>query len=164
MAYDDLKKCQAAGWLVVGATDTHALCKCPSFGCGLKFSVPYGTNPPRPEKMVGRDPSEKRIESSDEMRKFLRYCRQERLLSIPEIEQLAGLAHGHIAKAEKDDPSRRNLSIETVLYWAGALGYDLVLKPSAMPNASLRVLAESIPLHDRRRRENARSRRRPSAE
>lgn len=158
MAIDDLKKAQDAGWVLVGATDKYSICRCPSYGCGVKLRIPYGTTPQRCDPGLSRDPISEPVGSYDELRRKLRHRREEMLLSIPEVEDIAGLTVDHIKKAEKDNPSRIP-EFDTLVLWAQALGFELVLRHSGLPNLGIRFIDDTRRWRPRRKKMRDRLRR-----
>ena len=158
MSVDDLKKAQAAGWMVEGALEDGILCRCPSHGCGLRVKIKYGAPIQQCDPGLSRHPADRPIGSYEEVRQLLRERREDLLLSIPEVEEIAGLTKDHLAKAEKDNPSRLP-ELDTILVWAQALGFEMVLRPTPLSNMGLRLIDETGRYRSRRVRARDRRRR-----
>jgi transcriptional regulator with XRE-family HTH domain len=87
------------------------------------------------------DTKEIEVGSYEEARVALRQRRKDLGLSIDDVEDIAGMASSHLAKAEIPRASRF-ASLDTMALWAGALGYDIVLRPKPLTPKALRVLTE----------------------
>jgi transcriptional regulator with XRE-family HTH domain len=164
MSLKDLKKVQDAGWLIIASDDGGVLARCPSHGCGLKVRIPYGTNVQSCDPGLSRSPTDMPVGSFEDLRLFLQSRREELGLSISEIESISGLSVDHVAKAEKENPARLP-NVDTVIYWANALGFEVVLRPAELSAMALRIIAETRPLQPRRRKlyqRAAHRRKRPS--
>lgn len=155
---DDLKEIQKAGWMVLGTLEDGVLCQCPSFGCGLKVKIKRGAKPQQCDPGLSRHPADRPIGSYEDARQLLRERREDLLLSIPEVEEIAGLTKDHLAKAEKDNPSRLP-ELDTIVVWAQALGYEIVFRPTQLSNMGLRLIAETSRYRGRRLQERDRRRR-----
>jgi len=150
MSMDDLKAVQAAGWTLIATDGDSTLAACPSFGCGVKVRIPHGKRVLSCDPGLNRGPRDIPIGSYEDMRKALRLRRQELELAIPEVEHIAGLARDHLAKAEKPNPTKLP-NVDTTLWWAAALGYEVVLRPVDLPDIALRIISETRPQGSRRR-------------
>jgi transcriptional regulator with XRE-family HTH domain len=136
-----LRNVQNAGWIIQFVDDDKVLAKCPRAGCSLKAVLKDGDNVPE-TCAVGPSLTEITIGCYDDARKFLRQRRDDLVLSIKDVEEVAGMTVDMLAKVEKDNPSKIPNFI-FVLEWAQSLGYDLVLRPGNLPNYALRTIAES---------------------
>lgn len=150
MSMDDLKRVQRAGWLIVASDEDKTIAKCPANGCGLCVSIPHGAKVQSCDPGLVRAPSDIPVGNFEDLRQVLRDRRRELLLTIPETESVSGLSVDHIAKAEKENPVRLP-NVDTVIYWAGALGFELVLRPTGLPPAALRIISETRQFAKRRR-------------
>lgn len=135
-----LRRVQNAGWHIETVTTEAVTAKCPSNGCALRAQL-------RPELTIpscdtARDRKERVIGQYDDLRRILRSRREKLGLSIRDIEEIAGATGDHIAKAEKDDPSRIPNG-QIMIEWANALGFDVVLRPKAITPYGLRVICET---------------------
>lgn len=69
--------------------------------------------------------------------------------TIRDAEVVAGIAEDHLAKFERDNwqelpPQARKLpNIDTMVEWAGALGYEVVLRHKGLPPMGLSKVAET---------------------
>lgn len=158
MSVDDLQKAQRAGWIIEGCDDDGMLCRCPSAGCGLRVKIKYGGPIQSCDPGLNRDPRSIQIGSYEDVRKILRDRREDLLLTIMEVEDIAGLTHGHLMKAEKENPTRTP-GLDIIAEWAAALGYEVVLRPTQLPKLSLRIIDETRRYRGRRLQERARRRR-----
>ena len=155
MSLEDLERIQKAGWMIVAADDERTLARCPAYGCGLKVNIPHGSSVQACDPGLSRDAWDIPIGNYEDIRLVLKDRRQELLLTIPEVEDIAGLSVDHIAKAEKKDPARKP-TIETMIYWAQALGFEILLRHTGMPKKTLRFIDETRPMSPRRRQMNKR--------
>jgi hypothetical protein len=133
------QRVQSAGWVIRALTETGVIAACPRGGCSLKVDLREGA--PIPTACAPVDTKEIVVGSYEEMRVALRQRRQTLGMTIPDVEEIAGMASSHLAKAEKNDPSRI-VGIDISALWAGALGYDIVLRPKPLTPKALRVLTE----------------------
>ena len=83
-----------------------------------------------------------RVTVFDDGRVALRDRRVALGLSIREVEECAGAATDHFAKAEKDQPTRIP-NIEIFIEWATSLGLELWLVPGDLPPYTRRVIVET---------------------
>lgn len=158
MAVDDLKRAQRAGWIIEGVSDDGMLCRCPSAGCGLRVKIKYGASIQSCDPGLSRDPRAIPVGSYEDVRKLLRERREDLLLTIPEVEEIAGITKDHIAKAEKENPTRTP-GLDIIAEWAAALGYEIVLRPTQLSALSLRLIDETRRYRGRRVQERERRRR-----
>lgn len=145
-----LRDVQRKGWLIRSVTETTVIGGCPRAGCNLSVNL-------RPDKSVpetcrrGPDMAEVSLSSFDEARVALRDRRDELGLTIREVEEISGATTDHLAKAEKDGPSR-NLNTQSFIEWANALGYEVVLRPMDLPTKALRYISFTRAYFERRKR------------
>jgi transcriptional regulator with XRE-family HTH domain len=158
VSVDDLKRAQRAGWIIEGVDEDGMLCRCPSHGCGLRVKMKFGGPIQTCDPGLNRDPRSVPIGSYEDVRVLLRERREDLLLSIPELEEIAGLTKDHIAKAEKENPTRTP-GFDLLSVWAQALGYEFVLRPAQLSPLSLRTIVETRQYRGRRLLERARRRR-----
>ena len=130
---------QGAGWVIRAITETGVIAACPRDGCTLKVDLREGQ--PIPTACAQLDTKEIEVGSYEAARLALRKRRQSLGMTIPDVEEIAGMAGSHLAKAEKDDPTRI-VGIDTLALWAGALGYEIILRPKPLTAKALRVLTE----------------------
>lgn len=73
---------------------------------------------------------------------LLRAKRSDIGASQADVDHVAGLTTGHVSKLEAGPNGSwgRHATIDTVILWAGALGYRLVLEPMERPPAFSRGL------------------------
>jgi len=154
-----LRAVQKAQWLIKAAGEDYVMVSCPRAGCNVTLNLTPGGFIPQTCK-VGPDLLEKTVGSFDDVRVFLRTRREDLALSIRDVEEAAGLETDHMAKFEKDNPTKIP-NVTTFLEWAGALGYEVVLRPSPLPHIALRAIIETRPFLKRRvqRNRNSRARR-----
>lgn len=135
-----LKLIQARGWRIFKVGQRSCVAQCQAEGCGLKVSFTDADLVPQAR---GRGESlDKPIRDFETLRIVLRDRRQDLALTIKDVEHIAGLTVDHLAKFEKDNPSR-NPTLGIIIPWAQSLGYELVLRPVEMPNISLREVADT---------------------
>lgn len=150
MSTEDLKRAQDRGWVIKSASDTAMTVQCPSHGCNLMAKIQYGGHVPQVDPCLSRAPDEQPIGSYEDLRLILRARRRELGLTITEIEEVAGLTKDHIAKAEKNDPTRIP-GMDTISFWATALGYEIVLRRGPLPKVTLRTITETRRYQESRR-------------
>ena len=150
MNADFLKAVQAAGWTIESADGSVCIVTCPTPGCGMRARFRQdGAVPQRDVPFLRYDEP---VTTFSEAQEVLRRRRQNLGLTIPEVEDIAGMAGDHLAKFERVDYSRPP-GIEIFLEWCGALGMEVVLRHGDLPPVALRVIA------DTRSRAKARQRR-----
>lgn len=139
MTKEFMSDVQRSGWIIEAVGETACAGRCPRSGCGMvaKITDPAAIPTVRREGHGGVV-----IGSNEDMRLALRAKRKHLKLTQEEVEMCAGLTAHHVAKAEKDDPSRI-VTIDTVAVWAGALGYQLVLMPVPLPPTTLSAIERS---------------------
>jgi transcriptional regulator with XRE-family HTH domain len=142
MVVDRIKDAQRKGWVVVAVDKSEIILRCPSHGCGLKAKFPAGKRIPSVDPCASRNPVDIPVGSYPDIQRELKERREELCLSISEVEEAAGLAHGHIGKAEKENPDRTP-QIGTLLLWMQALGYELVLRRSDLTPYTARLIEGS---------------------
>lgn len=147
-----LRDVQAAQWLIKAVDEDHVVASCPRAGCALTVKLREGAAIPQTCR-TGPDLAERVVGSFEEIRLFLRSRREDLGLAIRDVEEVAGTATDHLAKWEKDGPSKIP-NTETFLEWAQSLGYEVVLRPSALPPVALRAIVETRPLLRRREKRN----------
>ena len=146
-----LREIQRHGWLIESVGETDCVVKCPVEGCGMRTRLKKGRKvPPRLNPAVHLSEV---AESFDGIRAALRARRQELCLSITEVEEAAGMTEAHLAKFERPEYSKIP-NLETLIIWAGALGYELTLRAADLPPKTLRTISETRALvPDRTRRQ-----------
>ena len=145
-----LRRVQDAGWNIVGVDQVSLWIGCPWAGCGLKTRHKAGSAIPtacRSELPIAEIVLEDYVRQA---RPALRDRRQQLGLSIKELEYVSGIAGDHLAKMEKNDPSKIP-NILTFTDWARTLGFKILLVPDAMPQVMLTQIAETRAAQDRRR-------------
>jgi transcriptional regulator with XRE-family HTH domain len=155
-----LEKVQAAGWNVLRVTKTDVMASCPSASCCMKAKLSPDQPVPKIARQDGR--GDLLVETYDEIRQALRSRRHDLGLSIKDVEEVAGMTADHLAKMEKDDPSREP-SIFLLMCWLEALGFDVVLRAKPMPRVTLKAIEETRGIQDRRRKIVSASRSRQTA-
>lgn len=150
---DFLRKVQGLGWLIERVERNSCVAKCS--GCSLRLRLyPRGAVPLRePVDGAGRV-----VESMDEVRSVLKDRRDELLLSIGEVEEAAGMAVDHLAKFEPQGAARTP-TVPILIYWAQALGYDVVLRPRPLPGKTLAQIESTRDRVDARRQRVERAKR-----
>lgn len=145
-----LAKVQAAGWLIRQVETEKVWCGCPRAGCNLRFQISNGGHIPSvcnyevPLAAITVENffSDARVELRD---------RREMLgLTIKDVEDCSGIAGDHLAKFEKDDPTKIP-NILTVRDWANTLGYTIMFHPGPLPPITLARIAETREALERRR-------------
>lgn len=140
MDADFLKRLQAAGWHVESVTDEKVVARCRSPGCQLRM------------KMTERSPLfqshapgyglDYEVNEYEQVRELLRQRREQLGLTIADVEEICGLADGHLAKAEKDGPTRIP-RFDVLATWAAGLGFSFVLRPIPLTPYANRIICES---------------------
>lgn len=152
-----LREVQRAGWDLMSVDLGSALVSCPRQGCNLRVRLKSGTAIP---ETCGRGPDlrETVVRSYEDARIALRNKRHSLTLSIAEVEDIAGMASDHLAKAEKENPSRI-LTTNIFLEWCEALGFEVVLRPKELSPYALRVISQTRARSEARRNQIVRQRR-----
>lgn len=160
-----VKDVQAAGWSIQAVSDDAVIAKCPSAGCNLHAQLKQCAAIPAVDPGRRRDPIDAKVETYDDIRRALRKKREGLLLTIRELEEVAGLEPDLLAKVERDG-TKKIPNVQTLLDWAGALGFELVLRPVPLTPLTLRTIVETrdksaartkrMTLENRRRGERAR--------
>jgi hypothetical protein len=135
-----LKEVQARGWVLKRASEETCIGMCPHKGCGM--AVLLAPDKPIPSRVEPVRETGFRVESSIEAQSFLRSVREELCLAQAEVDEAAGLAEGHIAKAEQVPPTR-TVSIDTLSEWAQALGVEIWLVRRELPQKTLRQVVQT---------------------
>ena len=136
-----LRDVQAAGWQIRAVDQDKVVAGCPRSGCTLNVNLRNGAKIPETCR-EGPDLAEVRVRTYDDARLFLRDRRESLSLTIREVEEVAGAAVDHLAKAEKDNPSKFP-NAQLLIEWAASLGYDLVLRPAMLPGMALRYISDT---------------------
>lgn len=144
-----LMQIQRAGWRVEVPLQDSVVVRCPAYGCGLRATIKDD------DPVQGCDPNVQRsshdipIANFEQTRSLLKQEREKSLMTLSEVEAAAGLTSGHLNKAEKENPQRQP-TLDTLVLWAGALGYELVLRPKPLTKLSCRIRVETIQNRPRR--------------
>lgn len=146
-----LKDVENAGWSIEAVDQDSVVGKCPSVGCQLRAKLEQGRYIPRVDPSCRRSVLDHKVSSYDEVRELLRQRREGLGLTIREVEEIAGAAVDHLAKAEKDDPSKVP-NVQLLIEWLQSLGLELVVRPGEMPAYTRRVIAETRDKLEARRR------------
>ena len=146
-----LKAVENAGWSIESVDADSVVGKCPSVGCQLRAKLAHDKPVPRVDPSCRRNVLDRKIESYDDVRELLRARREGLGLTIREVEEIAGAAVDHLAKAEKDDPSKLP-NVQLLVEWLQALGLELVVRPGELPAYTRRVIVETRDKLDARRR------------
>lgn len=144
-----LREIQARGWDIETVEADSCVGRCPTVGCNLRATIKPGGS--IPARLVKRDNKDLVVTSFVDLAGFLRDRRATLALTLGEVEDVAGVTGSIIAKAEMKT-ALRGKSIGTIVPWAGALGYELVLRPMNLSPMMLRTIAESRSVVPLRRR------------
>jgi transcriptional regulator with XRE-family HTH domain len=137
-----VKDVQAKGWSVQAVSQDSVVAKCPSAGCNLFAELKYGGHVPAVDPGCRRDPLDVQVATYDDIRRQLRNAREGLLLTIREVEEISGIASDHLAKVEKDQNPRMPPA-QMLFDWAGALGYEVVLRPIPLPALAIRTIMDT---------------------
>lgn len=137
-----VKQVQASGWSIQSVTPDSVVAKCPSAGCNLYAELKQGAVIPVVDPGCRRDPIDVQMPTYDALRKMLRTHRESLLLTIREVEEVAGLEPDLLAKVERDG-TKKIPNVQTMLDWAGALGFELVLRPIPLTPYAMRTIVET---------------------
>lgn len=137
-----VKDVEVAGWSVQAVTDDAVIAKCPSAGCGLHAQLKLGCAIPAVDPGGRRDPIDRKVEKYDDIRLLLREKREKFLLSIREVEEIAGLETDLLAKVERDG-TKKIPNVQTLIDWCGSLGFELVLRPVPLTAYAVRTIVET---------------------
>ena len=147
-----VREVQAAGWNVIAADMDSVWVGCPRGGCNLRLRLKSGSAIPSVCRTIAPMPEIVIRDWFNDFRPALRERRQELGLNIKDTEDVSGIATDHLAKMEKDDPSKVP-NIMTAIYHANALGYELVLRPRSegLPLMTINRIIETRPIQERRK-------------
>lgn len=137
-----LKEVEQNGWRIEKVTDQFVIGRCPSVGCALRAKLDKNASIPPVDPGARRNRTDITIDGYDALRVALRSRREEICLTIKELEEIAGAATDHLAKAEKDQPTRIPNAM-LLLEWIQALGYEVVLRPGELPAYTRRVICDT---------------------
>lgn len=151
-----LRDVQRAGWDIRSVDPTGVIAGCPRQGCSLTVKLRSGVKIPETCRR-GPDFRETPVANFDAARVALRDRRRALALSVEDVEHIAGVTASHLAKAEKDNPSRI-VQMNIFLEWCDALGIEVVLRPKELPALALTIIARTRHLSEARRRQSARQR------
>lgn len=132
---------EKAGWLVKAVDKGDVLAACPRAGCALSVRLKLGAAIPKTCK-TGPNLASVTMSSWSDAATFLRSRRDALCLSIKDVEEIAGAATDHFAKAEAINPTRIP-NAEIFFQWANALGYDVLLVPGQLTPYARRIIAET---------------------
>lgn len=88
----------------------------------------YGGFVPAIDPGCRRDPMDVQVATYDDIRRQLRTARESLLLTIREVEDIAGLEPDPLAKVERDG-TKKIPNVQTLSDWAGSLGFEIVQRP-----------------------------------
>ena len=83
-----------------------------------------------------------KVPTWDDIRCLLRDQREKLLLTIREVEEIAGIEGDLLAKVERDG-SKKIPNVQTLSDWAGALGFEIVLRPIPLTSYAIRTIIET---------------------
>ena len=137
-----VKDVQAKGWSVQSVSTDAVVAKCPSAGCNLYAELRYNGFVPTIDPGCRRDPMDIQVATYDDIRRQLRAARESLLLTIREVEEIAGLEPDLLAKVERDG-TKKIPNVQTLSDWAGSLGFEIVLRPIPLTAYALRTIIET---------------------
>lgn len=137
-----LRDVQANGWHIRAVTESSVIGKCPSVGCNLHAELHIDGHIPAVDPGCRRDLIDQKVESYSDIQGILKERREGLALSIRETEEIAGIATDHIAKMEKENPSKIP-NAEILIEWAQALGYEVVFRPIPMTSYAIRTICDT---------------------
>jgi transcriptional regulator with XRE-family HTH domain len=148
-----MKDVQGAGWNIIAADVESVWVGCPRGGCNLRLRIKAGSSIPTVCRAKAPLPEIVVNSYLDDARPAMRDRRAELGLTIRDVEDISGIAPDHLAKMEKDDPSRIP-NILTFVDQVKSLGYDLVLRPSesGLPPVTIGRIIETRPIQERRKK------------
>lgn len=138
---DFLHLVQRQGWSIVSADEDGVTARCRSRGCNMGAKLAYNGAVPKVCK-PDEGPQEIPVEVFEHVRVVLKARREELGLTIPELEDVIGMARDQIAKCERPNPTRIP-NMQTIMEWAGALGYRFAMVPTNMPAITLRYIEQT---------------------
>lgn len=144
-----LKAIQNAGWEIAAVKEDACFVRCPSKGCGMVARIQNGAKIPK--RIAPSAVGEVRLEQYSDIRDALRDRRKDLRLTNVEVEEVAGLTSGHIAKAEQENP-HRFITLPVLISWANALGYRIALVPDELPSVTLRMISDTRKIEEARGR------------
>lgn len=147
-----VKDVQGAGWNVIASDVESVWVGCPRGGCNLRLRIKAGSSIPTVCRAKAPLPEIVVNSYLNDARPALRERRVELGLTIKDVEDVSGIAPDHLAKMEKDNPSKVP-NILTFIEQAQALGYDLVLRPSdaGLPPVTIGRIVETRPIQEKRK-------------
>lgn len=137
-----LKDVQSKGWAVQAVNPDGVIVKCPSAGCNLFAELKYDAHVPAVDPGRRRDATDVQVATYEDIRLQLRAARESLLLTIKEVEEIAGIEPDLLAKVERNG-TKKIPNVQTLSDWAGALGYEIVLRPVPLTNYALRTIIET---------------------
>ena len=150
-----LREVQQRGWLLRRVDTDTCVGLCPHSGCGMAVLLAPGR--PIPSRVEPVRETGFRVTTAAEAQAFLRTVREELRLSQAEVNEAAGLAEGHVAKAEQVPPSR-NMNLDTLSEWAQSIGVEIWMVRRELPQKTLRQVVDTRGRVDARTQRNSRTR------
>lgn len=141
-----IEAAQERGWVLFSSTPEGLTFRCARMGCeharfvsqervesGRTLAACQWEHRPGANRYA--------VPSYSEMVYLLREARWRMGLSQEELGACIGGADGHVNKLEVGD---RRATMPTLLEWAQALGFDVVLMPAPLPKATLRAIERRV--------------------
>lgn len=145
---DFIAAAERKGWRVQSAEEGHLIVSCPGDECQMKAKLVPGKKIPRICTAKGH-PHDMVVRSFDDLRQVLRNRRNDLRLSMTEVEEASGMAQDQLLKCERENPTRIP-NLDMGIFWAAALGYEIVLRPVPLPRVTARKIVETRDMVERR--------------
>lgn len=144
-----LREIQNCGWEIASVKEDACFVRCPSRGCGMMAKINEGAKVP--QRVRPSATGEHVLGQYSDIRDALRARRKDLRLTSVEVEEVAGLTSGHVAKAEQENP-HRHITLPILISWANALGYNVALVPADLPPVTLRMISDTRKIEEARGR------------
>ena len=137
---DWLRAVSDSGWVVEGRDGDRLVIRCPAVGCRVQAMIAPGSVPAPCDPGARRGAWDHPVADYEELKLFLRQRRQDLGFTIEDVDQAAGWpSDRYVSKLEVG--ASKTVTMPTLVLWAGALGYELVLRPTPLPPVARRILA-----------------------
>lgn len=151
-----LKEVQDLGWVIEGASEDGATCRCAASGCQMRAKLVQGGVLPA-VRTTSANPLDVPVSSSSDVVEMIWQRMDALSLIISEVEEIAGVATDHFAKvSSRSAPRPLNFQLASELL--AAIGYEIVLRPTSLSPKALRYISDTRDRVKERRKHQQRAR------
>lgn len=139
-----LRQVEAQNWVVQARDGDALVLQCPAVGCQARMRLKMGAVPPRVDPCASRSAWDVPIYDPVQLRRDLRDRRHQLGFTLEEVDQAAGWPSERYAQKLESMERVREPTVATLITWAAVLGYEMVLRPTPLPAASRRIMANKL--------------------